>query len=56
MPPEDCGGPDGYRRLCGILADPTHREHERLRRWVGGSFDPNSFDLAAVNTELQRLR
>ena len=55
-PPEDCGGPEGYRALCAVLADPTNAEHERFRDSVGGSFDPRRFDVVAVNAELQRLR
>ncbi|MDX6325847.1 MAG: hypothetical protein QOK15_2201 [Nocardioidaceae bacterium] len=29
-----------------VLADPGHEEHEHLLSWVGGSFDPEAFDLA----------
>jgi hypothetical protein len=55
-PPEDCGGPGGYERLLQALADPGHEEHVSLRRWVGGLFDPEGFDLNAVNRELARRR
>ena len=47
-PPEDCGGPWGYRDLLEALADPKHKEHDTLLTWVGGSFDPEEFDPAAV--------
>jgi len=53
-PPEDCGGSSGYERLLQALADPGHEEHVSLRRWVGGFFDPEGFDLNAVNRELAR--
>jgi hypothetical protein len=52
-PPEDCGGPWGYEELLEALADPGHDDHEHLRSWVGGSFDPDAFDLAATNANLE---
>ncbi len=55
-PPEDCGGVPGYEELCEILADPRHPEHAERRRWAGRAFDPETFDLAAVNRRLQRLK
>jgi hypothetical protein len=54
-PPEDCGGVGGYAELLEVLADPGHEEHDRLVQRVGGAFDPNFFDLAAVNFALQHV-
>jgi hypothetical protein len=51
-PPEDCGGVYGYLRLFEVLADPTDEEHAELTEWVGGSFDPEHFDLQSVNQTL----
>lgn len=51
-PPEDCGGTWGFAELLEVLADPDHEEHERMLQWVGGAFDPEHFDLAAVNETL----
>jgi hypothetical protein len=34
--------------LLEALADPGHPEHDSLRNWVGGPFDPEEFDPAAV--------
>ncbi|WCG81937.1 plasmid pRiA4b ORF-3 family protein [Pectobacterium sp. A5351] len=34
-PPEDCGGIHGYFRLCEILNDPEHEEHEETLAWLG---------------------
>ena len=48
-PPEDCGGAPGYERLLEVLADPDHPEHAELTGWVGGEFDPEAFDRAAIN-------
>lgn len=55
-PPEDCGGFGGYEDLLEILGDPSHPEHEERLEWLGGPFDPEAFDLAAVNRKLGRLR
>ena len=51
-PPEDCGGPDGYARLLEILFDPRHAEFDEVRQWVGDGFEPERFDLRAVNAAL----
>ena len=48
-PPEDCGGTGGYQDLLEVLADPTHPEHAELVEWVGGSFDPEAFDVGEIN-------
>ena len=55
-PPEDCGGTTGYYDLLVALSDPDHEEHDTMLEWVGGKFDPNSFDVAAVDRVLKRLR
>jgi hypothetical protein len=53
-PPEDCGGVDGYERLLSAIRDLKDPEHEDFRRWAG-RWDPERFDLAAVNLQLARL-
>jgi pRiA4b ORF-3-like protein len=56
-PPEDCGGLGGFYNFLEAIRDPEHDEHEELLEWIGGSFDPDSFSLAAVNQRLrQRFR
>ena len=47
-PPEDCGGASGYAEFLAIIADATHPEHAERLDWVGGAFDPDTFDPAAV--------
>lgn len=55
-PPEDCGGVWGYQEFLETIMNPVHREHEAMLTWIGGSFDPEAFDLDAVNRSLRRLR
>jgi hypothetical protein len=55
-PAEDCGGLAGHYRNLHILADEKHPEHAEVAEWVGGHFDPEAFDLQAVNDALGTLR
>ncbi len=55
-PPEDCGGPYGYRELLEILRNPKHPRHEEKAEWVGPEFDPEKFDLRETNGVLQAIR
>jgi hypothetical protein len=55
-PPEDSGGMGGYERLLEAIRDPDDPDHHELEEWAGEGFDPEDFDLAAVNEELARLR
>ena len=48
-PPEDCGGPWGYDNLLATMKDPKDPEHESILEWVGPEFDPEAFDIEAVN-------
>jgi Plasmid pRiA4b ORF-3-like protein len=52
-PPEDCGGPGGYAELLDTLADPTHRDHDEMRGWVGHRLRP--FDVAATDQRVRRV-
>ncbi len=54
-PPEDCGGVGGYARVVSAAQDPDHPEHQEVREWLGGAFDPAAFDLAAINRALRRV-
>ena len=40
-PPEDVGGFPGYYGFLDAMADPKHPEHDHLKDWYGGTFDPN---------------
>jgi hypothetical protein len=54
-PPEDCGGTSGYEHLVEVLSKPRHPEHKEMREWVGPRFDPERFDIKAVNKALATL-
>lgn len=55
-PPEDVGGTPGYEHFLEVMADPEHEEHGDLSDWIGGTFAPEAFDMAAVNRALKRIR
>jgi hypothetical protein len=52
-PPEECGGFGGYQNLLEVLANPKHRERDEMLEWIGGEWDPEAFDMDAVNARLQ---
>jgi len=54
-PPEDVGGVWGYDHFLEVMGDPNHPEHDDLVKWYGGNFDPEAFDVAALNQVLQRF-
>jgi hypothetical protein len=55
-PPEDCGGIPGFYRLLDALANPKRKEHDELREWAGGHFDPKAFSVEKVNKFLSPRR
>ena len=55
-PPEDCGGAWGYGDFLDAIQNPGHEAHEEMMEWVGGEFDPEAFDIEAVNKELASVR
>lgn len=54
-PPEDCGGPWGYAEFLNAISDPKHPDHKDMLEWVGDEFDPEEFDLEAVNRVLSSM-
>jgi len=52
-PPEDVGGIPGYERFLEVIGDPKHPEHLETKRWCGGHFDPEWFDLATVDKDVR---
>jgi hypothetical protein len=55
-PPEDVGGVWGYDDFLRAIADRTHQEHDEYLEWVGGSFDPDAFNLNEINQALQATK
>jgi hypothetical protein len=55
-PPEDCGGVWGYSDLLEILKQPKHEEYDNMIEWLGGEFDPEHFDIEAVNKILKKFK
>jgi hypothetical protein len=55
-PPDDCGGPWGYVEFLEAIHDPRHEQHEEMVEWIGGGFNPETFDLAAVNKRLAAVK
>jgi hypothetical protein len=52
-PPEDVGGVSGYQNFLAIMADPTDDEHIDTKRWCGGHFDRDWFDLAMTDKDVR---
>ena len=54
-PPEDVGGPWGYREFLDAIADPNHQEHAEKLQWIGRHFDPNDIDAEALAQAVHSL-
>lgn len=55
-PPEDVGGAVGYENLLEAIHNPNHPQNEEYLEWIGDSFDPEAFDVNAVNRKLRQLK
>lgn len=51
-PPEDCGGAPGFANLKEAISNPEHPEHDEILRWLGGYYNPYSFDANRINRDL----
>ena len=52
-PPEDCGSFPGYMDILEALKAPKKTEEQQeLLGWVGGGYEPERFELEAVNQRL----
>lgn len=54
-PLEDCGGPPGYEELLAARRNPKSSDARELLKWAGKGWDPEAFDLAALNKALAGL-
>jgi Plasmid pRiA4b ORF-3-like protein len=54
-PPEDVGGPAGYREFLDAIADPSHHEHAEKLQWIGGHFDPANADAELLAQAVHSL-
>jgi hypothetical protein len=54
-PPEDVGGPWGYREFLEAVADPDHEQHAERVTWVGGHFDPAAVDADRLTRTVDAL-
>ena len=50
-PPEDVGGIGGYEYFLEVINDLDNEEHDEILEWAGGRFDPEEFDIEAVEFE-----
>jgi hypothetical protein len=48
-PPEDCGGLPGFDDLKSIIAGPDSEDKDEMLSWLGGFYDPMTFDPNFVN-------
>jgi hypothetical protein len=55
-PPEDVGGVHGYASFLEAIRNPDDPEHQSYLEWIGGSFDPEAFDIEDVNQKLRGPR
>jgi hypothetical protein len=54
-PPEDIGGPAGYKEYLAVLANPKHEWHDEFVR-LQGPFDPGAFDAKKATKAMRRIR
>jgi hypothetical protein len=54
-PPEDIGGPAGYKEYLAVLANPKHEYHDEFMR-LQGPYDPAAFDAGKATKAMRRVR
>jgi hypothetical protein len=38
------------------MHNPVHEEHESMKEWWGGEFDPRDFDLVETDRRLRKIK
>ena len=51
-PPEDCGGPHRFENLKSVIAGKDSPEKDEVLTWLGGFYNPTTFDPNFVNQYL----
>lgn len=54
-PPEDCGGLPGFEGFKEAMVDPSHPEHDDLKDWYGGDYDPGEFSAEETSKLLRQV-
>jgi len=55
-PPEDCGGVHGFQEMLKIIRNPSHEEHKSMMEWLGGKYDPKTFDPDIIRFDNPKKR
>lgn len=53
-PPEDVGGPAGYREFLAAIQNPAHEDHDLYRLWADGHYAFDGFCLEETAARLQK--
>jgi hypothetical protein len=51
-PPDDAGGAYGYADMLKALRARKGARYREIKEWLNGPYDPEAFDLAAINEAL----
>ena len=54
-PPEDVGGEPGFENFLIVMADPKHPEHNEIKSWYGGNFDPTDISETKILARMAKL-
>ncbi len=55
-PPEDAGGPPGYRELLLVLRDPSHPQHDDFSKWAESQFYSGRFWVQDATWRMRDVR
>lgn len=53
-PPEDVGGAGGYLEFLEAWNDPTHEQHQDMKRWGKGMYEPE-FNIEQTNKWMREI-